>query len=965
MTRMARRTRARHSPNVSGAVMTVRAVPRVAIFLHPLCARRHASHRIPRPVDCMKAIGLLLALAACATLTLPSHLRAQQALAPLAVGDSAPTFAEMQRAFLQWSTTHDLSTERGWKWYKRWEASEERRAMPGGRPADGRTYWLAAGAALDARRTLAGVVAEPGWRPVGPDTLAYSGDEYWVTGLGRINCIAFHPTDSNTFWVGVAQGGVWKTVDGGASWRPLTDELPILRVSDIAVDPNDPDNLYIAVGDFEYLGVSLASSDRKRHTHYGLGVYRTTDGGATWSPSGLSFRLKDYDGSLIRRILVQPTDSRRLLAVGTGGTWTSSDAGETWTHGRTDLIFDARRDPSRPDVVVASTGYLALFGFGDASIIRSTDFGATWTTSSSPIPPRAAQRIDLAFAPSNPLYVYAVACNTSGGLQGVYRSTDGGVTWSARATRSSAPNILGWSNGEQDAGNGQGTYDLAIVVDPTNPERVFVGGINVWGSEDGGAHWNGVTYWVGMYGASIHGDQHAFATSPLTGVYFVCNDGGVHTTRDLAIGSWDSARSNSRYEWPTMWRNLTAGMAITSFYRIGLSRDNPGYVVGGAQDNATFYFDRSRWRHLFGGDGMDCFIDPVDPHIVFGSAQFGYLATTPDAGETEVDAGTQKIDDAGEWTTPFVQDPGDRGTIYGGYGDLWRIEQGDTAWRKVSSFEPIAALGYPAPMTALAVSSADSRYIYLAKKILFSLERPSEVWMSSDRGASWRNVTAGLPDSLYITSIAAHASDPRAAWVTCGGFVDGVKVFRTTDAGATWMNVSRDLPDLPVNAIVHDPQSPNNTVYVGTDIGVYYTNDALAGWRPFSLNLPNVIVSDLEIHASTRTIYAATFGRGVWMSELPEPSSVDGSVAPRALTARVEQDGGRGAIVVEVESPTPIASADVEVVDVLGRRIASRALAIGGTHARVVLDLGIVEGVYFARVSARGRSQVVRFVVRH
>jgi photosystem II stability/assembly factor-like uncharacterized protein len=893
---------------------------------------------------------------------------AQQALESLARRDSvAPTFPEMQRAFEEWSHGRDLRKERGWKWYKRWESFTEQRALPGGRIADAATYWQGAMQALAAKGSAELASSGPGWMPVGPSALAKTSDPTFVKGIGRINCITFHPSDSNTFWVGVAQGGVWKTVDGGVTWRPLTDNLPILRISDIAVDPTNADVMYISVGDYAYLGVNLTSTDRKRHSHYGMGVFKTTDGGASWSPTGLSFALTAFDGSLIRRVFVDPATPSNLLALGTSGTWTSSDAGATWKQGLTSLIWDAERHPSSPRVIYATTGYLALFGTGNASLIKSTDFGVTWTTMPSGIPPRMVQRIEMAIAPSDPNYVYAVASNTVGGLYGVYRSTDAGATWSAQARPPAALNILGWDGGEQGTGRGQGSYDLAITVDPRNRERVFVGGINVWGSEDGGVTWDGVTYWIGAYGPGVHADQHMLAVNPHTGAYYLCNDGGLHTTPEIEIGRWSDAVSIPDYAWPTTWRNITSGMAITSFYRLGLSRDNPGYVVAGAQDNGTFYFNGEEWRQLFGGDGMDCFIDHSDPGLVYGSSQFGYLHVTPDGGESERPSVSDQImnnyGDEGEWTTPFAIDPQDRTTLYAGFGNLYRSQGDDETWTPISDFPKPAGATLSSPITALAISPANPSYIYLGKKPWYTREQPSALWMTSDGGVTWHNITAGAPDSLYITSIATHRTDVSTAWVTFGGFSDGVKVYRTTDAGATWTNISSDLPNLPANAIVHDAGGRANTVYVGTDIGVYYTNDEMNGWRPFMQNLPNVIVSDLEIHPATREIYAGTFGRGIWMSELPAPAAADDAVAASGIDVRVSAGEGAGTIVVEIANAGGDPRATVAIVDVLGRRVAERSIEVSPASHRAVLDVALPEGLYFVQVAHAHGTRVVRHVV--
>jgi hypothetical protein len=272
---------------------------------------------------------------------------------------------------------------------------------------------------------------------------------------------------------------------------------------------------------------------------------------------------------------------------------------------------------------------------------------------------------------------------------------------------------------------------------------------------------------------------------------------------------------------------------------------------------------------------------------------------------------------------------------------------------------------FPTPMSAMAISPASPDHIYIAKRIWHAFSQPGEVWMTPDEGATWRNITNGLPDSLYITYIGTHGSDPNTAWVTCGGFVEGVKIFKTTDGGTTWTNISSDLPNLPVNCVVHDAASKSNVVYVGTDIGVYYTNDNMKGWKPFNENLPNVIVSELEIHQGTRKLYAATFGRGIWMSDAvnEETNSVEAAGVLHGISAQILPNPVQGRFALELTGCAALHSASLEIVDITGRQIYHRTITITGDSHREQFDLDLPVGVYFIRVSNGVASKVVRFMV--
>jgi photosystem II stability/assembly factor-like uncharacterized protein len=906
----------------------------------------------------LRPAGRCLAALLLAVLLLAASDAHAQPFASKPIGDSL-SFVDLLRASDAWSRDRDLGKERSWKWYKRWEADAEQRLNPGGRRVDAGAYVRAAAELAATKASLRRPLSGTGWFPVGPFGPAAQNFTDINAGIGRINCVTFHPTDSSIMWVGVAQGGVWKSNDGGESWRPLTDGLPILRISDIAVDPSDPDVIYIAVGDYGYVGVDLVHTDRKRHTHYGLGVFKSTNGGDSWAPTGLGFELDSGQASLIRRVFIDPRDSRRLLAAGTGGTWRSSDAGGTWTRGRTDFIWDIERDPSDPDRIYASTGHLPLWGLGAASLVVTSDFGGTWQTLPTGIGEHDVTRMEIGIAPSDPRTIYLICSATDQRFHAFLRSTDRGATWTTVVDRAQGRNILGGRDGGPDDLAGQGSYDLAILVDPEDPQRVFVGGVNIWGSSDGGATWDGVSHWTQEVPSSIHADQHYFAFNPLDRRFYVCNDGGLYSTARLEIGGWDLSGGG---QWATEWRNHGGGMAITSFYRVGASRSTPGYVVAGAQDNSTFYFDASSWSQIFGGDGMDCFIDRDDPRQIYGSAQFGVLLVSRDGGESGERLGWEifQNDDAGEWTTPFTMRTTGPRTFFAGFGNLWRSDGVDSNWRRVSSFETAPGAQSPTPMTAIAISQVDTNRIYIAKRIRHSKDIPSEVWTTADGGATWRNITAGLPDSLYPTSLASHPRYPRIAWVTYSGFVAGAKVFRTTDAGATWTNISRNLPNIPANVVIHDNASRENTLYLGTDIGVFTISDGMDGWIPFAENLPNVIISDLELQPSSRRLYAATFGRGVWATDLTPLSAPDESVAAGALELRVIEGD---VLMLETSGSVEAIGATLEIIDVLGRVVHSRTIGLPARTTRLPLGVALRDGVYFARVVAGDRSSVARFVV--
>jgi photosystem II stability/assembly factor-like uncharacterized protein len=460
---------------------------------------------------------------------------------------------DLEREFDQFRSVNNLDSVKAWKWMARWLDFESKRLNTDGSMADPNIFMNEAVKVSQSKKSNLSKQAA-NWSPVGPDFLYPSNSPDRQHGMGRINCIAFHPSDSNIFWVGVAQGGVWKTMDGGQNWLPLTDDLPILRISDIAVDPLNPDVIYISVGDYAYIGVALDTDDRKRQTHYGMGVYKTSDGGLNWAPTGLTFDQTQLDVSLTRRVLIDPVNTQNLVAGGVNGIYTSSDAGATWNQKNDSMIWDLVQDPINPNTIYAASGYLSNRDIGTAGIIKSSDFGQTWTILNTGIPGKnAVQRIKLAISPQDPSHIYALACGMSRGFYGLYFSDDFGSTWNLQSSSSNAPNILSWSDG--NASGGQGTYDLSLLVDPTDKFRIMTGGINMWGSEDAGGSWKGASYWLGFYGPSIHADHHYYAYNPLNQAYYMCHDGGLSKTYQIGFESWSNI--NSGASWPTVWEDLS------------------------------------------------------------------------------------------------------------------------------------------------------------------------------------------------------------------------------------------------------------------------------------------------------------------------------------------------------------------------------------------------------------------------
>lgn len=893
----------------------------------------------------------------------PLSLFAQDVLpTPEKTGEN-PTLQEIEKSFYEWKNSHDLSEEKGWKWQARYVERMARNTTLGKDAPDESIYFEEA--MKNAKRSQKNLRSGANWSPAGPVDRPPTPNTYSNHGMGRINCIEFHPTDENIFWVGVAQGGVWKTTNGGQSYFPLTDNLPILRISDIEVNPNNTDELYISVGDYAYIGVALDLDDRKRHTHYGMGVYKTTDGGATWSPTGLTFNQLQRNVSLVRKVVVNPTNSSEVVAAGVDGIFKSYDAGTTWTEVMDTLIWDLEENPENKYTLFATSGWVKNINRGGAGIWKSTDFGETWKLLPSNIPSRnAAQRVEITLAQQDTNYVYAVACDELRGFYGFFQSTDAGKTWTTKFDKSDSLNILAWSDGIGEVG-GQGAYDLAILVDPNDKEKVIVGGVNTWGTEDGGESFNGVSYWVNYFGPSLHADQHQFKYNPLDKKIYVCNDGGLYRADSVLVGDWSQA--NWGYTWPTTWEDISSGMQITSFYRLGISEKAPGDVIAGAQDNSTFLKSGGSWTNIIGGDGMEAAIHPENSDTIFGSSQYGRIYRSNNGGNSYDYSFTRIIwdgNDRGAWTTPYHISKNNPEIITAGYGDVWRSSNGGATWSRISNFPSVSGLGSALPSSDIAVSNNNPNVVYTAKRLYHSYGEPSQMHVTKDGGTSWQDITTGLPDQLFFTYVTLDQRDPDKVYVTCGGFEDGKKVYFSDDAGSSWTNMSSNLPNVPANSVVIDEKSQYNTVYVAMDVGIYYTNDTASQWHRYADALPNVIVSELEIHYGDRKLYASTFGRGIWMANLLDPEY-------QGPPATVQREDIRSAKLDVLPNPNAgafqlvmdqsFANTFLEVVDITGRVIEKQQIVDG--VQRIPLSLSLKAGVYFIRVHRGDFYQVKRFVV--
>jgi PKD repeat protein len=695
--------------------------------------------------------------------------------------------------------------------YKRWENFVEPRVYPSG----DRSLLLNNSKELEkcisSHAYKSSRQAGGNWQPLGAFTVPSNGG-----GAGRLNCVRFNPLNPNILYAGAPVGGLWIS-DGGSGWTTNTDALPTLGVNDVAVDPTDANIMYLATGDMD-------ASDS-----YGVGVLKSTDGGITWNITGLNTLVSQ--GRYVSRVLINPDDHNMIFAGTSLGLFKSTDAGATWTKTlNTNPVKDIEFKPGNPHVIYA---------VASKSFYRSTNSGDSFTPVTSGLPAAVGvSRAAIAVTAADSNYVYIVYSDAaSNGFYGFYRSTDGGANFSLKA---SSPNLLGWDPNGGDT-DGQGWYTLSIAASPTDKNEVMVGGVNIWKTSNGGLSWNITAHWYGAGSVPyVHADIHDLVYRPDGSACYASCDGGIFETAD---------GGNS-------WQDRSNGLQIGEMYRLGGAATNSNLVIQGWQDNGTNLYDAGSWSRPIGGDGFECFIDWSNENNMFGEIYYGDIQRSTNGGAS-FNGIKNNITEDGDWNTPWQQDPIDPQTLYAAYKNVWKSTDLGNTWTAISTFGS-------SNLKAMAVAPSDPNYIYVTNG--------TTIRKTTDGGANWYLVSYPLAGVDAITYIAVSTTDPDKFWITRSGYSYDNKVYRSDDGGATWINLSPGLPDLPVNCVVNQAGT-NDGIYVGLDAGVYYRDNDLGSWMPYSNGLPNTVVDELEIHYGSSKLRAATYGRGLWESAIYDPSS--------------------------------------------------------------------------------------------
>ncbi len=738
-------------------------------------------------------------------------------------------------------------------------------------------------------RDLALTAGGTSWRSIGPGNVG-----------GRTRAIVIDPTRPNVMFAAGVTGGIWKSVDGGASWQSTGDFLPNLAVSTLAIDPRNANVVYAGTGEGFFANVAM---------HRGVGIFKSEDSGATWNLLGGTSR--DATGgafSFVNRIVVSPNDSNRVYAATWSGVWRSLDAGQTWAVvlrnpsvlgsppgvqatngclvGCNDLVV---RPGSNPEVLFAAFG-----SFQKDGLYRSTNGGNSWVEFQT-APQQGRMTLAIAPSDSDRMYIFMAqnSSGTVGKLYALFRSDDGGNSWYSPLDFGHP--FTEWLMSYVSIATGcidhpviysQGWYDNAIAVDPVDPDVVWVGGIDIYRSDDGGRTFGMGGYWFYYLldpppPTYIHPDQHTIVFHPdYDGVtnqtMFVGNDGGIFRTTNARAATTQEECGIGPDPGPPpeiAWESLNNGYGVTQYYHGDSARDVDVFV-GGAQDNGSSRVRSDAtpddWKLIYGGDGGYVAIDPTNSQRMFIEIQFfPTILVSLDGGETFDPAINGITDTDGLFITPFAMDPSNPDILWTGGQRPWRTTNGAASWQIGGP-----NLGSVNRISAIAIAPSNSNVVYLGYENGFIAKSNNALAPSP----TWTLQTSGLTAGGYVSSVAVDPVNPDIAYCTYSNY--GISHVRRKASGSSnWVAIDgiapNNVPDIPAHWIAVRP-TDSSELYVGTELGAFKSDDAGATWQPFNQGLAHTIVETLDFK-DDHTLVAFTHGRGAFLVDL-DPICDNGTV---------------------------------------------------------------------------------------
>ncbi len=704
------------------------------------------------------------------------------------------------------------------------------------------------------------------FRSIGP--AAYS---------GRISDFAVNPKNPSEYYVGVASGGLWKTINHGTTFKPIFDNEAVFSIGCLAMDPNNSNVVWVGTGE----------NNTQRNLAYGDGVYKTTDGGKSFTNMGLK------TSSQIGKIMIDPRNSNVVYVAAQGQAWgpggerglyKTIDGGKTWDRileiGKYTGVSDMEMDPRNPDVLYAASHqrerrvYSKIDGGPESAIYKSEDAGATWRKLKKGLPSGDVGRIGLAIS-SNPDIIYAVI-ELPGNKGGTYRSNDRGESWEKQS----------------DKVSGSPQYYNELYADPIDPDVIILMDTRAGYSDDGGKTW------VNIEGRNKHVDNHALWINPDdTNHYLMGCDGGIYE-------SYDKAKT---------WQ-FKSNLPVTQYYHVRTDNEYPFYnVYGGAQDNGSWFgpsqthrrnIVNSDWTYTIGGDGYLSIPDPENPDIHYCESQYCGLRRYDRTTGNSISIKPQPIADEEynwNWNTPYFISKFDNKTLYvGGNYVLKSTDMGGT-WEKVSGDmtrgidqNSLPMMGKMWPPEAVAKNMSTSKFgnIFalaespLKQGMLYVGTDDGLIWTSENDGENWLryDTFTGVPDMTFVNYVLPSQHTLGTVYACFDGRKNSSDftpyLIKSIDNGKTWKSIASNLPSGTVYCIQEDHENPN-ILFIGTEWGVWTTIDGGEKWVQIKNGIPTIQVKDITIQKRENDLVVATFGRGFYV--------LDNYAALRELAPSVEE----------------------------------------------------------------------------
>ena len=649
------------------------------------------------------------------------------------------------------------------------------------------------------------------WDPIGPLNLQ-----------GRSKSVALNPLNPNTVYVGTASGGLWRSRTGGlgGDWEQVKLGYPALGISAIVIDPTDSNTMYLGTGEVYRYATALGGlAVRTTRGSYGIGILKTTDGGNTWVKS-LDWSYSDQSG--IQTLKMNPLNPHTIWAATTEGIYKTTDAGTTWE----EILWVYMAEDIAIHLTDTNKVLCTIGNFTSSVTMLTTDGGINWNT--SPLPSYTGKTM-LAVYAAHPNVVYASAADDTTGVAALYRSTNFGGSWTKLKQYSSTSGLYGV----------QGWYSHFVAVHPQDSSIIVLNAVGRSKSTDGGKTFYGVS--------SGYSDNHSYAIHPTDpNILYVVNDDGVYRSTDFG-DSYD---------------NIGFGLQSGQIYN-GFSCSTTDSLIALAQSQDHIpgyrYLGNSIWDHGSATDESGwTAIDPSNDNIMYAVNRYGgTIFKSIDRGGTFF--GVWSFGGYGAWNSPFVICPSNTNILYFSDRRIFKSTDGAMNWSLMNGGSLLD--GNPALSMAVSATNPDTVFVGTAP-----INTYAHIFRTTDGGTSWTNITGTLPDR-YPIDLAVDPNNSKIVYAAYGGFGTG-HLFKSSDAGTNWFDISGTLPDAPTTAIVVDPKH-TDVVYAGNDIGVYVSTNGGGSWSSFQTGLPDaVLVADLAISQSNRTLRVATHGNGVWERKL-------------------------------------------------------------------------------------------------